>query len=386
MANSTDYDSGNAVLATYNYNNPIQNELEIDHHRQRKSHRCLKVASYNVRTLNDSGKQYQLAAGCKKYDIDIVVIQEHRQRFDEELKYTDLENGLLVQVSAIVNGIGASTGGIGMYFSPSTSQRLQSCEKVSDRIMVAHLEGNPMLTVIGAYAPTECDDHQAKEAFYDALEDTTRNIPAHNVLIVAADFNARLGQDSHEFNRTTIGPHIYHKKANENGKLLTGYCAMYKLCDAQSYFPHRKGRQWTWTHPTGSNAQIDHLLIRGKWLNSLKNCRAYHNPNVNSDHRMICANINVSLRASVKKQDRIVRYNWHKLLDQRIKLEFELKLSNRFGELKEELMKDNVQSGYDELLNALKETADNTLGTIEKSERKHWVSEATAERVNRCTG
>jgi hypothetical protein len=112
MANSTDYDSGNAVLATYNYKNPIQNELEIDHHRQRKSHRCLKVASYNVRTLNDSGKQYQLAAGCKKYDIDVVVIQEHRQRFDEELKYTDLENGLLVQVSDIVNGIGASTGGI----------------------------------------------------------------------------------------------------------------------------------------------------------------------------------------------------------------------------------------------------------------------------------
>ena len=97
---------------------------------------------------------------------------------------------------------------------------------------------------------------------------------------------------------------------------------------------------------------------------------------------MICASIKVSLRASVKTQDKIVRYNWQKLLDQNIKLEFDLKLSNRFGVLEDELMRKDIQSGYDTLLKALKETADSTLGTIEKSERKHWVSEATIELIS----
>jgi hypothetical protein len=247
--------------------------------------------------------------------------------------------------------------------------------------MIAHLEGNPMLTIIAAYAPTNEAEDSDKTAFYETLEEATESTPAHNILVIAADFNARLGQNSHNADMTTIGPHVYHESANVNGELLANFCMANKMCDAQSFFPHRKGRLWTWTHPGGKHkAQLDHMLIRGKWLNSIKNCRAYHNPNVNSDHRMVSIKLRLSLRASVKQSEKIIRYNWHLLREQRVQEEFNLALKNRFEALEDEMNSD-IQGRYDKLLRCIKETAENTVGKEVKEKKQHWVSEATRSKI-----
>jgi len=49
------------------------------------------------------------------------------------------------------------------------------------------------------------------------------NIPHHNMIFVAGDFNARLGLDRHQISPNIIGKNIYYKKSNENGEKLASF-------------------------------------------------------------------------------------------------------------------------------------------------------------------
>lgn len=76
------------------------------------------------------------------------------------------------------------------------SKHLRTVEKVSDRIMEAHLEGNPALFLVIGYAPTEESDIDDKTNFYDQPQDAIENIPTHNTIVLVGGFNARIGQDT----------------------------------------------------------------------------------------------------------------------------------------------------------------------------------------------
>ena len=41
---------------------------------------------------------------------------------------------------------------------------------------------------------TECANVEEVEKFYDNLRDYINTVPAHNLLVVAGDFNARIGK------------------------------------------------------------------------------------------------------------------------------------------------------------------------------------------------
>ena len=52
----------------------------------------------------------------------------------------------------------------------------------------------------------------------------------------------------------------------------------------------------------GAKSQIDFIMIRRKWRNSLKNCETYKSfRSIGSNHRIITAKIKLSLRISKKK-------------------------------------------------------------------------------------
>ena len=86
------------------------------------------IGSYNVRSLSVD-KQYQLTIGCQMYEIDIVAIQEHRQRFDEEINFKTLEvdnkQSVLIRSSASSSKVGE----VGLYISHRVHQYLLLCAK-----------------------------------------------------------------------------------------------------------------------------------------------------------------------------------------------------------------------------------------------------------------
>ena len=79
-------------------------------------------------------------------------------------------------------------------------------------------------------------------------------------------------------------------------------------CNIQSVLlkrPQPSGRQWTWEHAEGSKSQLDHIMLRGKWINSLQSCRAYSTVELDSDHRMLTARLKLSLRTTRKPGKRL---------------------------------------------------------------------------------
>ena len=78
--------------------------------------------------------------------------------------------------------------------------------------IVAYLEGNPTLSIVVAYAPTEGADLEDKSEFWKFT---------HNCTVLIADFNARIGQDSHTTKPRVIDKNTYHDLTNSNGELLS---------------------------------------------------------------------------------------------------------------------------------------------------------------------
>lgn len=200
-------------------------------------------------------------------NIDVICLQEHRIHHTETLMQEKTDAYLLVTASAEKNNINATIRGVGFLLSPRAQKACHSIDKISERIVVLTLLGNPQTTVICCYSPTNEERYTANtETFYKALSSTVASVPAHNMLIIEGDFNAQLGPNKAKF--------TYHKDTNKNGQLLTDFMEQSNLIAANTWFQNRPNRLWTHRSPRGYLSQLDYILVRRRWQNSTKNCRA----------------------------------------------------------------------------------------------------------------
>lgn len=351
-------------------NNPNSNKNTI------KGSKNFLVSTYNVCTLYQPGKFHQLCNGCFKVNIDFAAIQEHRwitnlcidQQWDVDHHY------LFIYSSADHNRV----GGVGLLIKEKYACSIKNIDNVSSRILKITFNCNPELTIVSAYAPTETASQITKQSFYNDLEACITNIPKHNITIVAGDFNARIGIDSHHLSPRVIGKHTYHLNTNDNGNKLTAFCESADLRPIQTKFPHPDKRVWTWEHRgTGKKAQLDHLLINGKWYNSTRNCRSYSTVDLDSDHRITTAAINLSLRCNKKKPNGPPRYNWRSLLtNKETQKRYTIEISNKYEILYDLDNMYSTQDKYDTFTKCVKEANEITLNKVETT-KNTWVTPET---------
>ena len=145
------------------------------------------ISTFNVRTLNGQTRQCEITAISEKCQSNVTCIQEHRIHHPEEtVKQQDLGNGwMIITSSAEKAEKNATMRGVGILVSPRAYGSLLSVESVSPRIMVAAFNGNPMSTIVSCYSPTNCSDEIEAVEFYSMLQDVIRQLPKHNVIIIA---------------------------------------------------------------------------------------------------------------------------------------------------------------------------------------------------------
>ena len=260
--------------------------------------------------------------------------------------------------------------------NPRFSLLHSSTEKISDRILIVHFKTNPAITISVAYAPTEDKCDADKDTFYDNLQKCTLYAPPHNVLILTGDLNARLGLDSHLTNPRAIDNHTYHDKTDDNGNRLVNYCEACNIRSTQTRFPQPKARAWTWLHPNGrSTAQLDHILINGKWINSIRNARAYISVELHSDHRIVNAKISISLRATKTNKYKRITYDWTKFKNNcRLQSQFNIEVQNRYDILNVNNPDNNtIQTEYDNFIESIKQTTEKLVGQAKRTIKKNWV-------------
>ena len=125
-----------------------------------------------------------------------------------------------------------------------------------------------------------------------------------------------------------------------------------------------------------SKAQLDHILISGKWINSIENVRAYNCVELNSDHRILSAKVKISLRAPKELKCKRIKYNWSSFIDgSALRAQYEVEVKNRFDILcaENEHSVDTIQAQYDTLVQSIEHT---TRKLVPKSRklRINWVS------------
>jgi hypothetical protein len=152
----------------------------------------------------------------------------------------------------------------------------------------------------------------------------------------------------------------------------------------QTRFPQPKSRQWTWLHPNGqSKAQLDHILINGKWINSVRNVRAYNTVELNSDHRIVSAKISISLRVSKDNKCQRITYDWKKLKNScSLQSQFNIEVQNRYDILSANNSVNNIQTQYDNFIESIQQTTENLVGQTKRTSKKNWVSDETIKLLN----
>ena len=343
-----------------------------------KCKRLTLITTMNVRTLNGNSKFSELAHLTEKFQVDATCLQEHRiYHPDEVLKYHPFSNGsTLITSSAEKASNNATIGGVGIYLSSFAYKSLLNVESISPRILIATFNGNPKVSIVCCYSPTNCADEEIVQDFYNQLLDLIKQIPKHHVLLVCGDMNAKIGKDS-------CSGDSYHTDTNRNGEFLLDLLNECELVNLSTRYCKKKGKLWTFSYPNGVKAQLDHILINKKWKNSALDCQSYNTySSLSSDHRPCNVKVRLSLRANKVKKSRQPKYDWSKLItDDTIKTAYTVEVRNRFEALQNLSSDESCDSLYQNIVVAHQKSSELHIPT--KPKQKLRVPWETADIVSK---
>ena len=264
------------------------------------------MGTFNACTVREEARLEELAHCAEERGVEILGIQENRRvHTDDRIVYRRVGRCTLITASAWRNEAQAATGGVGLMLSPQARKALRRVYHHTDRILTAEFSGNPVTSVIVVYSPTNVASAEEVEKFYEDLATAIRDVPAHNFLAILGDFNARIGPED--------APFPYHDSTNRNGIYLTALLTEHNLLAANTLFRKRTGKRWTFQdRASGTLRQLDYILVREKWRNSVLNAEPYSTfSSVGSDHRVVSMRVRLSLR--VPKPTPKIRFDWKAL-------------------------------------------------------------------------
>ena len=356
---------------------PLRQPVKSQIGRNGKTRKYLRLAEWNVRTLLDrnSSKRPErqtalVAKELSRYDIDIAALSETRFALNDSL----VDNGY----TFFWSGKGEEErreAGVGFAIRNSIIPYLeQEPTAINDRIisMRLPLKKNDYAMIISAYAPTMTNPEENKEEFYSKLRETVKNVSITDKLIIAGDFNARVGCEDKNW-PGVIGTQGIGK-CNSNGELLLAFCSEYKLVVTNTVFRHKPHHKTTWMHPRSKHWHLlDYVITRQKDLNDVLDTRAMRGADCSTDHIMVRSKIAFTLRkAKIKTRgNSAYKLNVGKLRNEDVLQEFQTQMDKTMDNKDDEDM--TLEEGWDRL-----KTSNEILG---KPERKHqdWFDEDDVE-------
>ena len=167
--------------------------------------------------------------------------------------------------------------------------------------MLIKLRAKPFdITIIQTYLPTTDSSDEDIESHYEELQSIIRNhVKSTEELIIMGDFNAKVGEGK----EGDIAGQYGLGERNERGERVIQFCTENQLAISNTYFQKPARKLYTWKSPGDwCRNQIDYILIRKRFRNSIKNCQTYPGADINSDHNPVIANVKLNLKVIKKPQ------------------------------------------------------------------------------------
>ncbi|CAG2222390.1 unnamed protein product [Mytilus edulis] len=170
-----------------------------------------------------------------------------------------------------------------------------------------------------------------------------------------------------------------------HGERLANMCSTNGLVIGGTLFKHKDIHKITWNSPNNRDKnQIDHIIIDGKWRRSLLDKRAFRGADVNSDHHLVIAKLQLKLKKvpdNNKPGRNILHVN--RLKDPEIKEKFVIELRNRFRVLDEiDPTEDNsIEKKWENIKEVYQNTSEKIIG-FRKSSNKQWLTSDTWKAID----
>ena len=330
----------------------------------------LKIGTWNVRTLFQAGKLDNLVQEFDSLKLDILGIAETHWT----------ESGIIQKEehTIIYSGGEEHRRGVGIMLNRKTANCLMGYWPISERTLLCKIQARPFnLAIIQCYAPTADQTQETLDEFYSEIEMAIKQTKSDDIVFVLGDFNAKVGNagTSHCVGQFGLG------KTNERGDTLIDFCEQHNLSIVNTFFKHPKRHLYTWKSPGDvTRNQIDYILIKDRFKNSVKRCKAYPGADIGSDHNPVVANIKIKLKIP-RKSDHKPGVDITALRQPEIKEEFALKVKNKFERLMAEGCEqtpENLEGDKSEwecLKQAITDVQGELLPPKKKEARQHWMTQ-----------
>lgn len=343
------------------------------------SRKSLRIASWNVRTMYESGKCAQIAQEMQRYKLNILGISETHWTQSGQKR---LATGELILYSGRDDN--NHREGTAIMVSKQAQKTLRGWEPHGARIIMASFSTsnkNINMNLVQIYSPTNDALEEEKEDFYNRLQGVVDKLPQKDVNIIMGDANAKIGSNNQGYEHI-MGKHGLGQM-NENGERFADFCAFNSLVIGGSVFKHKRIHQATWVSPDGETEnQIDHFCISHRFRRSIEDVKAVRGADVGSDHHLLLAKFRLRLkkRHSSGPNHRRKKFNVS-LLQGDKKEAFELQLRNKFQPLEELIENDaEVETHWNMVKEAFVTTCQDVLGE-RKAEQKEWISQRSLKLI-----
>ena len=344
------------------------------------------LGAWNVRTLLDRDKVCRperrtalVAKELTKYNIDIAALSETRFSGEGSLEergsgYTFCWKGREENESCI--------HGLGFAIRTTLLRQLPDLPTgINERLMKLRFPLNPKrhVTIVSAYAPTLGDTDDAKDHFYQELDNIIRSTPASDKLVLLVDFNARVGRDSGDW--PGVMGHHGIGKVNNNGLLLLSKCAEHSLSISNTFFRQADKYKTTWMHPRSKQWHlIDYVIVRQRDISDVMITRSMRGAECWTDHRLVRATLNLRIAPLQQKRPKISRsaYNISKLRHIGHREQFQSVLDEK---LSCNAPATNSGEKWSQFKEAVIDTAKSVLGPKQRS-HQDWFDENDSDITN----
>ena len=171
--------------------NTIGPEFRVRGTKNLPWNRNLRIGTLNVRTLAQSGSLESLKMDLKKYNLDVLVVQETRLEEQE----IDLGDHKLFLTDSWLSTAKARQGGVCIAVTKRLAGSIIEQVAVSERMAYVKFaaQRRANLFVIVCYEPKNEADDLAKDNFWNQLSSLVSSFKQRERVFLVGDFNVEPG-------------------------------------------------------------------------------------------------------------------------------------------------------------------------------------------------
>ena len=182
--------------------------------------------------------------------------------------------------------------GVGLMLREELVDRVIEVVRISDRLMkIKMVLGRQVAHIFSVYAPQQGRPEEEKTQFKELMSDQIEEVPARDVLIIAGDLNAHVGQDRNGFEEE-MGRFGFGER-NREGEELLRLCQENNLKIVNTWYKKRRDHQITYRSGDVSS-QIDYMLMRRQEWQMVKDCKVIPGEECLAQHRLLCVDLHVA--------------------------------------------------------------------------------------------